>query len=591
MKRFILPLCVFLLCCATFLSSHPQSQKEDLWIVHAVIGAESTTTTERYYENTTKIEPDRLVRGSSVTTKKEFYSRDYEKGNATVIAIMKNEGSLKEPVLTQAVSTTVFGNGSKHSELRKLNTVNDYPGLGDEYRTIRASIAYHTGSVTLEYCEDYQSASAWAEGKGTSTTRQRIFKKPRDKKGDWVEESSTTEVSYGTGGGAQSGDSRSRISRSGNAITFDYYEPVSERKTHSDGTKVTTTGYKRAFITARPYSAPELRIIRVSPEGEEDITGSDVKVAAGERMELFVKPIPEKTALGEGRWRLEGGGENPNYIRKFEANKDYGRVIPIPEADLKKNAIVFYWTGGDSGRVFHTAEANGNTLSASAKFTIQKPDVEVTVTAKEGSTFKKLDKGAFLNPSECYVTSAYSNEEMYGCQYDGITFEAEQKDDAGLKGKLQWVQLIRMERSRQKYDDGGCADFLIKDALDICYPHQKGPRAYDAPAVVAPSEKDRVAKTKDATTGEEVTSALVFLSKKQESRNYLMFMPEKPDSEWVPLYYTDWAWSGAVQYYEGRGWEKESQENPGNPQAEPTEQYPEWEKNSGRHPYRQIDCE
>jgi hypothetical protein len=66
----------------------------------------------------------------------------------------------------------------------------------------------------------------------------------------------------------------------------------------------------------------------------------------------------------------------------------------------------------------------------------------------------------------------------------------------------------------------------------------------------------------------------------------LMFKPEGQDSEWIPMQFIDWEWQGGAQYYDTPSnphWEMENSatNEPQGVTPQPTEQYPEWTKNSG----------
>ncbi|MDH4272088.1 MAG: hypothetical protein OEW18_08940 [Candidatus Aminicenantes bacterium] len=551
------------------LELRPAQEKKDLWIVTATFRVETTTTLTDDWSITQKITPDRLVRANQVTIKKVWHRTTKTTNVASIVTIVENEGGDDALVIYERppVSTTVIGHRTYSSDEERTEHVNQYTSEGSEFRTIQDSIPFRKGSVQMEYSPENQTFSAFAEGSGTRQDKKRIYKDRA-----WKDFSSTSEVTDGFGVGCTSEDPEAHISKQGPTYTFGYSKRTTKTDKIGTNGQQTTTVWKFLTATVKPYSKPEVRIIWTHDGNDEDITDQTVEAPAGAKILLKTKVVPETKTARDGQWSLQGsrsGGQN-NYIKKFEASKTRGRVVDLESADFKAENLEFYWTGGESGDVRYRATVDDTSVSGRAGFTIRKPEVDVRVTAKPGSTFKdKLDKGAPLDPRECWVTSAYTSGDSAGLQYDGIEFLAEPKDQ-DIKGEFQWVQLIRSEESYYKDSSGGSARYTISDALDICYPHQAGPRAFDAPALIVPSEKDR--------------ADLVFMRKDQQSRSFLMFKPQGEASEWVPLYSVDWQWQGAVQYYEAlKKWEIEASgtQGPGNPQPQKTDSYPEWEKNSG----------
>ena len=547
----------------------PVQEKKDLWIVTATLHEEITTTLRDDWTFTQKITPDQLVRADHVTIKKVQHLTTKTTNVASIVTIVENEGADGVLVIYERtpVSTTVIGHHAHSSDSENTEHVNEFTSEGSEFRTIQDSVQFRTGSVQLEYSEEVQGLSVGVQGTGSRQDKRRIYKDHA-----WKDISHSSEVTAGFDLGCTNGEPGARVSKQGSTYTFSFSEKKTKtEKVGANGEK-TTTVWRFLTATAKPYSRPEVRIIWTHDGRDEDITDQTVEAAAGAKILLKTKVVPENRTASDGQWNLQGsgsGGKN-NYIKKFEASKASGRVVNLESGDFKAESLEFYWTGGESGEVRYRATVGDSPVSGRAGFTIRKPEVDVRVTAKPGSTFKdKLDKGAPLVSRECWVTSAYTSGDSAGLQYDGIELLAEPKDQ-DIKGEFQWVQLIRSEEAYYKDSSGGSARYTVSDALDICYPHQAGTRAYDAPAIIVPAEKAR--------------EELVFVRKDQQCRSFLMFKPQGEASEWVPLYSVDWQWQGALQYYESaKKWEIETSgtHGAGNPQPEKTDSYPEWEKNSG----------
>jgi hypothetical protein len=545
-------------------------EKRDLWMITATFREEITTTLRDDWTFTQKIRPDELVRADHVTVKKVRRQTSNTTSAASVITIVENEagGDVFVVYDQRPVSTTVIGHRTYTEELEQTEQVNDITAEGSEFRTIQDDIQFREGSVLLEYSPAGQYLSAQVEGRGNRRDTTRIFKG-----GAWKEYPRTTEVTDGFGVGCTAGKPGARVSKQGTTYQFSYSQKTSKTEKVGLTGEKTTTVWKFLNATIKPYTNFEVRIIWTRDKGDEDITGRTVEAAPGERILLKTRIVPEDKTARDGQWKLEGTRTDgiSNYIKKYEASRTSGRVVGLESGDFKAASLQFYWTGGGSGEVLYSATVDDTPVTGHAGFTVRRPEVDVRVNAQAGTTLKpKLDKGAALDAEECWVTSAYTSGPSAGLQYDGIEFLAEPKSQ-GSRGEFQWVQLIRSTEVRSEDSRGALAIAKITAALDICYPHQAGPRAFDAPGFVVHSD-------------EEGRGDVIHISMVQQSRSFLMFRPAGEGNEWVPLSFIDWEWRGAAQYDGStKSWQKfaAGTEGPGNPQPQMTENYPEWEKNSG----------
>ncbi|MFH1965932.1 MAG: hypothetical protein ABIJ42_10395 [Acidobacteriota bacterium] len=314
-----------------------------------------------------------------------------------------------------------------------------------------------------------------------------------------------------------------------------------------------------------------------------------VEVNAGERMELRGIVLPEEQDPKTGEWTIsdDGGSGRKKYIKRFQAGIGEGRVEEIaPQRDLRQPEILFFWVDQGTGKVKYVTRADGQELSAEAGFEIKKPAYQVTVKASKETEIRKPERGIPLDSSECWGAGAHAaagTNDLW-LQYKGIHFEAENLDRGEINGTEQWVQIIKEESYYLKYDDDNRTETLITDALDVCYPTWKGPRAGDAPGIILIKNGDRLTATHDDGT----ETKLVYTGKTQKNRLYLMFKPEGDGSEWVPVKVVDWAWTGNAEYQsyaadtDTKGWiAQDCQIIPEKPEVVDTAEYPKWDKNSG----------
>jgi hypothetical protein len=316
-----------------------------------------------------------------------------------------------------------------------------------------------------------------------------------------------------------------------------------------------------------------------------DITDETVQVVVGEKMKLRGVVVPEEKDPKKGTWTIDGErntseGAVENYIKRYKAHfLTGGRVIPLQ--DLNTQELEFYWVDGGAGKVKYITRPGGQEISAEAHFEIRKPNYKVAIGASKETEIKEPKKGAELDPEECWGAGAHgaAGENELWLQYKGINFKAENLDKGEIDGKEQWVQIIKIHDSFQKYSDDNRVSSLIEDALDHCYPYQSGPKARDAPAI--PLEKK--GKPLEVTREDGTIIELRATGATQANRMYLMFKPDGKESEWVPIKVVVWKWTGNVEYDSSTaGWQKfNCSIDPAEPKAEDTAEYPKWDKNSG----------
>ena len=569
--------------CSGPASAADETGRQDLWLVTATLKETITTAASGYSKivvpNTT---PSKLFPMREIVIEKKTSLESRRTHFAMITAVMENEGgdgaivfSDKKPVQLQ-----VGGSMDHSSTTEELEYINgELSGASD--RDIRDShVQVSEAGVQMQWSDEFKGIDLYAGGKGRTNTR---FEKYDNHTSQWKVSAYPGEHHDGFGLAAGDEQEGSTCSKKGNTYSFSLLINKTETKPQdSTYDKTTVTVQKILTATVKPYSPPEVRILMVKNGQEEDITDRTVDVVAGEAVSLETKILPEgRKEEGPWTWTISGGGASgKNYLKKFDANKQYGRVVYPGKADLEQKTLLFYWSGGENGSVKYSTKVQGEAASAEAGFKIRKPNIQLTVTPSPTSHYGQLNKGAKLSESECLIPPAYGPGTSFGVQYDGIDFSAEPLDSQ-TPGQYQWVQILKKESLRQKYENGGWVDFLVTDALDVCYPYQSGPKTMDAPAVVVPEDKDR--------------DELIYFSKVQTSRMFLMFKPEGRDSEWVPLRFIDWEWKGAAEYsYTSADprWDMDgpSTDEPQGVTPQTAEQYPEWEKNAGDDKtYRQVN--
>ncbi len=322
--------------------------------------------------------------------------------------------------------------------------------------------------------------------------------------------------------------------------------------------------YKVNWVFGKIKEIEILREVKKPKEEWKHITNKENPVMVGEKIRLKAVVQPGEKPAPQGTWDLGEIGPEGNVIKKYKANFHEAEVIYLdPSKDLNSPETSFYIYKGDKLRIKYQTQEG----SAETTLIINKPAYTLEVKPSPSSSFKKVDKGAELSSKQCWVTSAYQGGPRYGVQYNGIYFNCALNDRS--EGEIQWVQIIQQETSRMKDEKSGIGEWLLEEALDLCYPYQYGEKAKDAPAVFVPEQ-------------EPGKREVIFASKTQTNRMYLMFRPKQKESEWVPLKVIPWEWTGALQK-SGSEWDMEPviTKAPKDVTAEDAEKYPVWKKNSG----------
>ena len=167
------------------------------------------------------------------------------------------------------------------------------------------------------------------------------------------------------------------------------------------------------------------------------------KVLIGEKVELRVISLPDKTVIGNVSWKVDNNPspEERNFIKEFKGSSSTGEVIHLNNDDLTNNRLAFYWYRGKDGIIDCEATFNGQQYLLSEVFDILEPNYEVTYLARDGSTFGPTHQH-LLNDNNLIKDFPMKNlveQGKSGLQYNGIRFEANNQSTQ-WPGDTQWVQ-------------------------------------------------------------------------------------------------------------------------------------------------------
>ena len=148
------------------------------------------------------------------------------------------------------------------------------------------------------------------------------------------------------------------------------------------------------------------------------------------------------------------------------------------------------------------------------------------------------------------------------------------------RGETQYVQLIKEDgtwllRQEVAFGPNFCFEEHTQFKLDGSYPYCPGPQLSDWPGIPLGTRNihNRIEQTMTFHT-------------------WLMYRPQKPDADWVPLRVVDWSWRGGVTWNPDRL--KYDADGPtvrvvGERKANG---YPEWDAvaKEGEEDWRPIEC-
>jgi hypothetical protein len=267
------------------------------------------------------------------------------------------------------------------------------------------------------------------------------------------------------------------------------------------------------------------------------------RVSVGERIELRGVAFPAEKKISAPSWRIDGNN-NKNYIKKYEANNDEAKVIPLQGKDLQKMEVVFYWHKGDKGQVKFSATVGGTQHEKEAEFKIKRPDYSVTWDAAETTKIDKMIDGndvkdkwppANWPPNPHQYGKGLQGANLTGLRYDGILFTCSLKSDK--PGETQWVQLVsgtqRISDFKQTY-----APNKQNKELDKVYPCARNNSFFDAPGIPI-----NTAEKKGYQSWEEINDFDLYIMFRPKGKN----KAETEKNEWVPIKLIKWSWGGKIQ--------------------------------------------
>jgi hypothetical protein len=319
-----------------------------------------------------------------------------------------------------------------------------------------------------------------------------------------------------------------------------------------------------------------------SDESLKDIT-------VGERIELRGVVFPEGKKMNSPKWSIDGNNYQ-NIIKKYDASNAQARVIPITDADLNKEEIVFFWYRGKQGIVKLQADVDGYGYEKEVQFQIKKPDYSVEWENSRDSRIDDFIEGGDIVdkwPQENWPPhppqyDQFQGQELRGLRYDGILFTCTLKSDT--PGETQWVQLIQDVQKISTFDEN-FASSPGEKRLDKVYPCARNNSFFDAPGIPINTANEKGYQSWRIINDFDL---------------YIMFRPkgktkaETEKNEWIPVKLIKWSWGGEMRRNNpDSGWYiNSSTDSPrlgggtlepygeDEPTVENTEEYPTW---SGVH--------
>lgn len=282
-------------------------------------------------------------------------------------------------------------------------------------------------------------------------------------------------------------------------------------------------------------------------------TNTPNTAVVGQKIALTCKLVPDGgPQITNYQWTI------PSYaISNFVADVNTGRVF---EAFSKTTSNCnFYWVDGGNKQVQCSVGALGATLSASAVFNVQRPNIQlaVTVPGAIGADTNYVVAGTYLHFGGSH--SSGTNMTL------GIKFEVLSTD---MDGYMEFIQVGSAQASYLGSDgtnyvaSGSGVDngTLITD----CEYHQD--LAY-SPATVA-----------DDSPACPLVNTLVTASRSDNFTMYLMFQSTNSGANIVPIKKVPWSWSASATLTNAplNLWNLTAAVPPNNPTPADATRYPQW---------------
>lgn len=306
------------------------------------------------------------------------------------------------------------------------------------------------------------------------------------------------------------------------------------------------------YETARVGEGP---IVDVYRDGQQ-ITGKTINAVVGERLNLEGVVELADGPVSAWRWKVPG-----DPIEKFKVhwsnekvrNRDCdGIVVDLTvrkgvngypdrlETEERENGKVsFLWWNDGRYRVVLSATVGGRTEESDVTFEVRAPEIQVKIDTGDNprggiNPVTGIDPCGNAMPTEMQLE--VTGGELAGT--NGVIPYAIRMwhDDlpGKFRGETQYVQLVQ-ENGKKLLNKNftvppWCFEIHHGFALDESYPYDSGPQMTDWPGVPA--------KWSPGTVLE--------FDHRMGFHTWLMYRPEKPEADWVPLRIVDWSWRGAA---------------------------------------------
>ena len=313
------------------------------------------------------------------------------------------------------------------------------------------------------------------------------------------------------------------------------------------------------YETARVGEGPIVDIYR---DGTR-ITGKTIDVVVGERLNL--EGVVEMADEPVTAWLWEVAGDpikrfKVHWSEEKKTGKDCeGKDVSVtvrkgvkgnPERlvdnDYKDKAVSYLWWDEGRYRVVVNATSGGRTEEAEVTFNVEEPNITLQIDIGDSpvagiQTDPEPDPCGRPKPEirELVVTAGKIDLPNAYIPYSiRIWHDAL---PAKYRGETQYVQLVqedgRKVLNRVLAMPPWCFEIHHAFALDESYPYDMGPQMTDWPGLPVGSE----------------SGFTLHLEEEMVFRTWLLYRPEKPDADWVPLRMVDWSWRGGVTWNADQG--------------------------------------
>lgn len=278
-------------------------------------------------------------------------------------------------------------------------------------------------------------------------------------------------------------------------------------------------------------------------------------VCVGQQINLtnLVSGIPASAITGY-HWNIPGNTFK-NYATN-SAGQFTGVLTTLQTNDLVKPGISFYWIDGATNRVVScTATIYGHTNTATASLNIEAPTVSIDTSDTDGVAAVDQNYMGPSGPTEANNIAVHFGDGAL----TGVKFVANVTPPPDFStAHYTWIQLTTLSMSASSGGTNYSFGPVI-NALDSSAP-------YGPPDILFA----------DSPGQNNIPQGESYSFDTDNFVTYLLWLPNLPNAQYVPVKSVAWGWTGKATYVSGTNWTGSNLTGPGSLTVSTATNHPTW---------------